>query len=210
MDGAILALRGGAVDFVPKPFSADQMIERVTRSWTDTNRNYIPDCDLTNPLAQDFRSVGSDACGTISDLRFGQANYGTSGLDLAFRATESTAVVVNLRESYWISHQDDFVTYRGGVRYSKRPGNRITGFAQVLAGTAIGYKAQCDCSSNPSIDRGNGFSFSAGGGLDVGLKKWFGVRVIQAEYEMTRVKGHTSMEFGWVHHWCSNRQVAGS
>jgi len=52
---------------------ADQMIERVTRSWTDTNRNYIPDCDLTNPLAQDFRSVGSDACGTISDLRFGQA-----------------------------------------------------------------------------------------------------------------------------------------
>src|SRR5882724_10246203 len=29
MDGAILAMRGGAVDFVPKPFSADQMIERV-------------------------------------------------------------------------------------------------------------------------------------------------------------------------------------
>jgi hypothetical protein len=44
----------------------------VTRSWIDANSNYIPDCDLINPNAQDLRSVGGDSCGTISDLRFGQ------------------------------------------------------------------------------------------------------------------------------------------
>ena len=29
-----------------------RMANFVTRNWTDTNRNYVPDCDVTNPLAQ--------------------------------------------------------------------------------------------------------------------------------------------------------------
>ncbi len=43
----------------------------VTRSWTDANGNYTPDCDLLNPGAQDFRAAGGDFCGAISDSRFG-------------------------------------------------------------------------------------------------------------------------------------------
>src|SRR5713101_1866042 len=44
----------------------------VTRSWTDTNKNFVPDCDLLNTGAQDLSSRGGDVCGAISNLSFGQ------------------------------------------------------------------------------------------------------------------------------------------
>ncbi len=43
----------------------------ITRSWNDTNVNYVPDCDLLNNLAQDLRPSGGDNCGAVSDLNFG-------------------------------------------------------------------------------------------------------------------------------------------
>jgi hypothetical protein len=46
----------------------------VTRTFTDGNANFIPDCDLANPLAQDNRANGGDLCGQVSDLNFGKAN----------------------------------------------------------------------------------------------------------------------------------------
>jgi hypothetical protein len=44
----------------------------VTRTWTDANGNFQPDCDLLNPLANDSRGSGGDFCGQISNLSFGQ------------------------------------------------------------------------------------------------------------------------------------------
>jgi hypothetical protein len=44
----------------------------VTRTWTDANGNFQPDCDLLNPLANDLRGSGGDFCGQISNLAFGQ------------------------------------------------------------------------------------------------------------------------------------------
>ena len=44
----------------------------VNRAWTDGNRNFVPDCDLSNPLRQDFRASGGDLCAQISDLSFGR------------------------------------------------------------------------------------------------------------------------------------------
>ena len=44
----------------------------VTRTWTDANGNFEPDCDLLNPQANDRRTSGGDFCGQISNLSFGQ------------------------------------------------------------------------------------------------------------------------------------------
>ena len=32
----------------------------ATRAWTDANRNFVPDCNLMNPDAQDLRPTGGD------------------------------------------------------------------------------------------------------------------------------------------------------
>jgi hypothetical protein len=43
----------------------------ANRTWTDTNRNFRPDCDLRNPQAQDLSASGGDFCGLSSNLNFG-------------------------------------------------------------------------------------------------------------------------------------------
>ncbi len=44
----------------------------VTRTWTDANGNWTPDCNLLNPSAQDLRATGGDFCGQMSNVQFGQ------------------------------------------------------------------------------------------------------------------------------------------
>jgi hypothetical protein len=44
----------------------------VTRAWTDANGNFVPDCDLRNPDAQDLRASGGDLCGVLSNVSFGK------------------------------------------------------------------------------------------------------------------------------------------
>jgi len=49
----------------------------VTRTWTDANSDFVPNCDLSNPLANGNAAAtpgggGLDFCGPISNLRFGQ------------------------------------------------------------------------------------------------------------------------------------------
>jgi hypothetical protein len=52
----------------------------VTRAWTDANHNFVPDCDLLNPAAQDLQASGGDACGVVSNTQFGQ-NVLTNSFD---------------------------------------------------------------------------------------------------------------------------------
>jgi hypothetical protein len=43
----------------------------VTRTWTDANGNFSPDCNLLNLQSQDLRTSGGDFCGIVSSLNFG-------------------------------------------------------------------------------------------------------------------------------------------
>jgi hypothetical protein len=54
----------------------------VTRTWTDANNNFVPDCDLLNTGTQDLRATGGDFCGNISNLAFGTATL-TNNFDPA-------------------------------------------------------------------------------------------------------------------------------
>jgi hypothetical protein len=46
------------------------------RGWVDGNANYVVDCDLLNPAAQDTRASGGDQCAALTgnNLNFGNAN----------------------------------------------------------------------------------------------------------------------------------------
>jgi hypothetical protein len=50
----------------------NRIANSVTRTWTDDNRNYTPDCNLWIGTAQDLRAAGGDFCGQWSNLNFGR------------------------------------------------------------------------------------------------------------------------------------------
>jgi hypothetical protein len=47
----------------------------ASRSWTDSNGNFVPDCDPLNPNAQNHTAIGGDVCGAFTGT---SANFGTS------------------------------------------------------------------------------------------------------------------------------------
>jgi hypothetical protein len=57
---------------------ANNVVTTTTRSWTDANRNYVPDCDLSNAASQDLRPSGGDFCGAWQNANFGNAQPGTT------------------------------------------------------------------------------------------------------------------------------------
>ena len=52
-------------------------MDSASRQWSDTNRNFVVDCDLLNPAAQTV--PGGDTCGALTGdaLNFGKAGGAT-------------------------------------------------------------------------------------------------------------------------------------
>jgi len=86
------------------------------------------------------------------------------------------------------------ITYLFGPRLSFRKYNRITPFAQVLFGGAhAGAVSLTPCTfSCTLLPAENAFAMTAGGGLDIKVHRHFAIRVIQAEYLMTRFQDYTT------------------
>jgi hypothetical protein len=57
----------------------------AARGWEDGNRNYVVDCNLLSPAAQDNRASGGDLCAALggSNLNFGNANPNTTTINPA-------------------------------------------------------------------------------------------------------------------------------
>jgi hypothetical protein len=52
---------------------ATRVVKSVTRTWTDANGNFAPDCNLSDTGVQDLRTSGGDFCGQVSNLAFGRS-----------------------------------------------------------------------------------------------------------------------------------------
>src|SRR6185503_19233897 len=61
---------------------SNNLIRTTNRTWNDGNRNYVPDCDLRNPVA-------NGECGPWSALNFGQQTGGTRYADGALEGFNS-------------------------------------------------------------------------------------------------------------------------
>jgi hypothetical protein len=57
-------------------YSAQQNYQSTAaRAWTDSNGNFVPDCDALSPAAQNHTAIGGDICGALTGVN---ANFGTS------------------------------------------------------------------------------------------------------------------------------------
>jgi hypothetical protein len=61
----------------PNPVSSAVGLGNATRSWADANKNFVPDCVLSNPLA-------NGECGALSDANFGTNNVAQLLSQIAF------------------------------------------------------------------------------------------------------------------------------
>ena len=53
----------------------------TSRTWTDANRNYAPDCDLMSGLSQNLIAAGGDFCGPWTAATFGTTTQTTANID---------------------------------------------------------------------------------------------------------------------------------
>jgi len=98
------------------------------------------------------------------------------------------------------------VSYTAGPRYTWYKHGRFTTYGQALFG---GAHASGSLSPNAAgLFGSNSFAMTLGAGLDVGLKKRFSVRALQADYFLTHFANATNdhqnnlrLSFGVVYSW---------
>jgi Outer membrane protein beta-barrel domain len=145
-------------------------------------------CGVSLVRAQDVPA--GDVAGSYSFFREGVTN----GVN-ANGATISTALNIKpwfgIAGDFGVYHAEPFsvglntFTYQGGPRFYLRTHSRVTPFAQVLVGGA-----HLSAGGGGASGSANGFAFSAGGGVDLGLSKHWAVRP-QVDYLGIHSSGDT-------------------
>jgi len=121
-------------------------VTSANRSWTDANRDYVPDCDLTN-------FAGNGECGAIDNQNFGKSN------PLATRYADD--VVLEGRAYTWdinteLQHQlAPGLSVTGGYYHNWDGNYRVTDNAAVADSD---YSAYCiTAPTDPRLPRGGGY-----------------------------------------------------
>jgi hypothetical protein len=129
---------------------------------------------------------GAELSASYSYLRFGVSN-GVNQNGASISAAASLNRWFGLASDFGGYHNSEAgvtfntYTYLGGPRFSYRRSRRVTPFAQVLVGAARGSLA--------GSGSGNGFAYSAGGGVDWGLTQHLALRP-QLDYIGMRFSGN--------------------
>ncbi len=91
-------------------------------------------------------------------------------------------------------NQGSAFTYLAGPRFSYRKFDRVTPFAQALfGGIHASDIAITGCTVNCTfLPSENAFALTAGGGLDIKISHHIALRVVQAEYLMTRFENRNT------------------
>jgi opacity protein-like surface antigen len=114
-------------------------------------------------------------------------NFNGGSGSIAYNFTPMLGVVADFGGYHWSNGGVDAtaVSYLFGPKIALRHGP-ITPFAQVLLGGAHASGSGFGGSASE-----NAFSMTAGGGLDWNATQHIGIRLIQAEYLMTRFSSET-------------------
>ena len=129
--------------------------------------------------------------GNYSFIRARAANAGQTfnlnggGTTFAYAHNDHFSSVVDLGAYHFVGFQtglnSTMYTYMFGPRITFNGARRAVPFAQILLGAG-----RLNASSTGVKAGENGFVMTVGGGLDVPLHRHFAVRVVQAEYLLTR------------------------
>ena len=109
------------------------IVTAATRSWTDSNKNFVVDCNLSIPGASDQTASNGDKCGALSNNNFGTLNQGF---------TYAPQILNGLRP--W--------DYQVGVAVQQQITQRISAEVQWNKRWFYGYYVSRNLSLDPTAD----------------------------------------------------------